>query len=132
GRIHFTADTLWFQPSAHIDEMISRTWKNTVIQATSSDEKTLDITAKLSDDRREMTIYVANMTDKPRQALINIEGFNFKSRSEVQTIGDCDLNESNTYNNKENVVFKRSEAVIAKKNSRYTFPRYSFTVITLK
>jgi alpha-L-arabinofuranosidase len=112
--------------------MISRTWKNTVIQATSSDEKTLDITAKLSDDRREMTIYVANMTDKPRQALINIEGFNFKSRSEVQTIGDCDLNESNTYNNKENVVFKRSEAVIAKKNSRYTFPRYSFTVITLK
>ena len=44
----------------------------------------------------------------------------------------CDLTESNTYENQNNVVFRPSKAKIAKKNAKYTFPRYSYTVITLK
>jgi hypothetical protein len=132
GRIHFNADTLWFQPSAHIDEMMSKTWKPIVVKATSSDEKALDITAKINDGKTEMTVYVANMSDREQKAVLNIEGFSFRSRAEVQTIGGCELTESNTCENKENVVFKPSVANIKKKDAKYSFPKYSYTVITLK
>lgn len=131
GRIHYTSDAIWFEPSACIDEMMMKTWKPNVVQTTSSDEA-LDITAKVDDGKTEMTIYVANMSGEPKEAVINIDGFKFKSAAEVQTIGGCDLTESNTYENQNNVVFHPSKAKIAKKNARYTFPRYSYTVITLR
>ena len=131
GRIHYTSDAMWFEPSACIDEMMMKTWKPNVVQTSSSDEA-LDITAKVDDGKTEMTIYVANMSDEAKDAVLNIDGFKFKTSAEVQTIGGCDLTESNTYENQENVVFKPSKAKIAKKNAKYTFPRYSYTVITLK
>lgn len=131
GRIHYTADTIWFQPSAHIDEMMMKTWKPNVVQTTSSD-KALDITAKVNDQKTEMTIYVANMSNEPRQAILNIRDFRFNPKAEVYTIGDCELTEYNTYENMNNVVFKPSKINVARKNAKYTFPKYSYTVITLK
>lgn len=131
GRIHYTADTIWFQPSAHIDEMMMKTWKPNVVQTTSSD-KALDITAKVNDQHTEMTIYVANMSNEPQQAILNIKDFRFNSKAEIYTIGDCALTEYNTYEKMNNVVFKPSQATIAKKDAKYTFPKYSYTVITLK
>ncbi len=131
GRIHYTADTIWFQPSAHIDEMMMKTWKPNVVATTSSDA-ILDITAKVNDAKTEMTLYVVNRSEKPQEALIEIDHFKYKSKAEVQTIGGCDLTEWNTYENMNNVVFKPSQATFAKKNTKYTFPRYSYTVITLK
>lgn len=131
GRIHYTPDAIWFQPSAHIDEMMMKTWKPNVVQSSSSDQS-LDVTAKINDAKTEMTIYVANMSDQPQAAILNIENFRFGSRAEVQTIGNCELTEYNTYENKDNVVFKSSKASIARKNAKYVFPKYSYTVITLK
>lgn len=131
GRIHYTPDAIWFQPSAHIDEMMMKTWKPNVVQSSSSDQS-LDVTAKINDAKTEMTIYVANMSDQPQAAILNIENFRFGSRAEVQTIGNCELTEYNTYENKDNVVFKSSKASIARKNAKYVFPKYSYTVITLE
>lgn len=131
GRIHYTADTIWFQPSAHIDEMMMKTWKPNVVQTTSSD-KALDITAKVNDRKTEMTIYVANMSNEPRQAILNIKDFRFNPKAEIYTIGDCELTEYNTYKNMNNVVFKPSQVNITRKNAKYTFPKYSYTVITLR
>lgn len=131
GRIHFTADTIWFQPSAHIDEMMMKTWKPNVVATTSSDEA-LDITAKINDQKTEMTIYVANMSDQPREAVLNIDHFRFKPKAEIQTIGGCELTEYNTRDNMNNVVFKPSQATFTRKNTHYLFPKYSYTVITLK
>ena len=105
GRIHYTADTIWFQPSAHIDEMMIKTWKPNVV-ATPPVMKPLDITAKINDSKTEMTLYVVNLSDQPREAILNIDNFRYKSKVEVQTIGDCELTEFNTYENKDNVVFK--------------------------
>ena len=85
GRIHYTADTIWFQPSAHIDEMMMKTWKPNVVQTTSSD-KALDITAKVNEQKTEMTIYVANMSNEPRQAILNIRDFRFNPKAEIYTI----------------------------------------------
>lgn len=131
GRIHYTADTIWFQPSAHIDEMMIKTWKPNVV-ATSTSDEALDITAKINDSKTEMTLYVVNLSDQPREAILNIDNFRYKSKVEVQTIGDCELTEFNTYENKDNVVFKPSQAVFSRKNTKYTFPKYSYTVITLR
>ena len=131
GRIHYTSDTLWFQPSACIDEMMMETWKPNVVQTSSSDAA-LDITAKINDEKTEMTLYIANMSDEPREAVLDIEGFKYRTKAEVQTIGGCDLTEYNTRENPQNVAFRPSTARIARKNARYTFPRYSYTVITLR
>ncbi len=131
GRIHYTSEAIWFQPSAHIDEMMMKTWKPNVVATTSSDEA-LDITAKVNDAKTEMTIYVANMSDQPQKAVLNIDNFRFGSKADVQTIGGCELTEYNTYENQNNVVFKPSKVTLAKKNASYTFPKYSYTVITLK
>ena len=131
GRIHFLADTLWFQPSAHIDEMMMKTWKPNVVSAGSSDP-VLDITAKVDDRRKEMTLYVANLDNRPRKARIDIRNFRYKGKAEIQTIGDCELTELNTYEHKENVVFKSSMARFPDKDGMYTFPKYSYTIITLK
>jgi len=131
GRIHYTSDAIWFQPSAHIDEIMMKTWKPNVVATTSSDS-TLDIMAKVNDRKTEMTIYVVNMSDQPQEAILNIENFRFNSKAKVQTIGDCELTAFNTYENQDNVVFKTSQVLLAKKNAKYIFPRYSYTVINLK
>ncbi|MDH6304304.1 alpha-N-arabinofuranosidase [Parabacteroides sp. PF5-5] len=132
GRIHYTADTIWFQPSAHIDEMMMKTWKPYVVKAVSDNDTILDVTAKINEAKTEMTIYIANLSDQPQEAILNIDNFRFNTRAEVQTIGGCELTEFNTYENMNNVVFKPSRATISRKGTRYTFPKYSYTVITLK
>ena len=75
---------------------------------------------------------MANLGDRPREAVIDLRGFNFKGKAEVQTIGGCELTEYNTYDRKENMVFKRSAAKFSRKGMRYTFPKFSYTIITLK
>jgi hypothetical protein len=132
GRIHYTSDAIWFQPSAHIDAMMMETWKPKVVEATSSNDPVLDVTAKINEAGTEMTIYVVNTTDAPARAVINVSGFRFGSRAQVVTIGDCDLTEYNTYDNRDNVVPVRTQATIRSKDAAYTFPRYSYTMITLK
>ena len=133
GRIHYTADTIWFQPSAHVDEMIMKTWKPTVVKAVSSDEETLDFTAKISENGNELSLYVVNTTDKPADAVINIANFKgFKSKATITTIGGCELTDFNTYTEMNKVVPVTKQGKLASKNAKMTFPKYSFTVITVK
>jgi len=132
GRIHYTSDAIWFMPSAHVDEMVMETWKPNVVQTTSSDDGVLDVTAKVNDAGTEMTLYVANLSDRPADAVINIAGFRHNPRAEVITIGGCDLTETNTYEDRDNVIPVRGEARIGSRDAAYTFPRYSYTTITLK
>jgi alpha-L-arabinofuranosidase len=132
GRIHYTSDTIWFQPSAYIDEIMKQTWKPNVVNAGSSADSLLDVTAKINDAKTELTIYIVNLSEKPQDAIINIDNFKFNTKADVITIGDCDLTEYNTYNNMNNVVPVRKQTTINRKDAKYTFPRYSYTVITLK
>lgn len=131
GRIHYTTDAMWFQPSAHIDELMMKTWKPNVVKTSSSDE-VLDITAKINHEKTEMTLYIANLSDQPQKAALNIDNFNYKPRAEVYTIGGCELTDFNTFDNQNKVVFKPSDANMKKKNTEYIFPEYSYTVIILK
>jgi alpha-L-arabinofuranosidase len=109
-----------------------QTWKPNVVNATSSADNVLDVTAKINDAKNEITIYVANLTDKPQDAVININNFKFNTKAEIITIGDCDLNQYNTYDNMNNVAPKRKQTTLNSKDATYIFPKYSYTVITLK
>ena len=132
GRIHYNSHEIWYMPSAYIDEELSEHWFTNVVKTSSSDEKTLDVTAKLSDKGDSLFIYAVNTSEHDQSAIIDIENFKYRSRAEVWCIGGCDLTETNTVDNKKNVSPKTSKATISKKNARYTFPRYSFTIIKLR
>ncbi|MCD8043437.1 MAG: hypothetical protein LUH10_10280 [Tannerellaceae bacterium] len=131
GRIHYNAHSIWFQPSAYIDEEMSRNWLPNVMQTGSSDEKILDITAKMDESGKTLAIYVANLSDQPQTATLDITDFNHKGKAQVWTIGGCALDETNTDTNMFNVVPKTSRTNLAHKNTKYTFPKYSYTIITL-
>ncbi|RYY20185.1 MAG: hypothetical protein EOP41_09235, partial [Sphingobacteriaceae bacterium] len=108
GRFHYTSNEMWLQPSAYIDEKMAGNWLPNVVETTSSKENVLDITAKINDQKDELSIYVVNITDTPQQALINVGDFKFNGKAQIWTIGDCALTELNTIANKKNVVPKTS------------------------
>ncbi|MDR1746192.1 MAG: hypothetical protein LBR49_02850 [Tannerella sp.] len=128
GRIHYNSHSIWFQPSAYIDEAMATTWLPNVVKTVSSDERTLDITAKMNDKGDTLALYVVNLADQAQEAVIDIKNFPHKSKADIWTIGGCDLNEANTDKNMYNVVPKVSSKNFGKK---YAFPRYSYTIITL-
>ena len=132
GRVHYTSDEIWFQPSAHEDEMMSKNWLFNVLETSSSQEKVLDITAKTNDKKSELSIYVVNVTDQPQEAVINVDGYKYASTASVWTIGGCELTDYNTVEQKDKVAPKTSTMKMKRKNTKYTFPKYSYTVITLK
>lgn len=132
GRVHYTSNEIWFQPSAYEDEMMSNNWLFNVLDATSSQDKKLDVTAKTNDDKSELSIYVVNITNQPQKATINIDGYKIQSRAKIWTIGGCELTDYNTVEAKETVAPKIETVRIKSKNTQYTFPKYSYTVITLK
>ena len=131
GRVHFTSDEIWFQPSAFEDEMMSHPWLLNVVKATSSEDNVLDVTAKTDDKGKVMKIYVVNLTDEPRKAILDITGFRFKNRASTWTLGGCDLDTYNTVENKTAVAPVIGTTTVKQKGTAYTFPRYSYTVITL-
>ncbi|MDR1172539.1 MAG: hypothetical protein LBL24_08810 [Bacteroidales bacterium] len=131
GRIHYNSHAIWFMPSAYIDEAMISNWLPNVMETGSSDEHAVDITAKMNDSGDTLSLYVANLSDQPREAVLNIENFRYKGKAKVWTIGGCDLNETNTDKNMLNVVPKTSQISLPRKNAKYTFPRYSYTIITL-
>jgi len=132
GRVHYTSNEIWFQPSAYIDEKMSTDWLPNVIEAKSSTDSILDVTAKINDRKDSLSIYVVNLSDSPRKAVINVAGFKFSGKASTWMIGDCELTGLNTVENKQNVAPKTGIIPFSKKGSAYIFPKYSYTVITLK
>ena len=132
GRVHYTSDEIWFQPSAYIDEKMSKDFLPVVVEASSSKESILDITAKVSADRDSLSIYVVNLNDSAQTAILNIADFRFRGKASTWMIGDCELNTLNTLSNKEAIAPKTGTMTFSRKDTKYTFPKYSYTIITLK
>jgi len=132
GRVHYTSNEIWFQPSAYIDEKMSANFLPNVVLATSSVDSLLDVTAKMNNKKDSLSIYVVNLSNTPQQAVINVAGFSFGGKAQTWTIGDCELTGFNTVDNKTAVAPKLGAVPFGKKNAAYTFPKYSYTVLTLK
>jgi len=132
GRVHYTSSEIWFQPSAFIDEKMSTDWLPNVVEATSSNDTILDITAKINDKKDSLSIYVVNISNAPQKAIVNVDGFKFSGKAMTWLIGDCELTDFNTVENKVKVAPKKGSVSFNKKNMTYSFPKYSYTVFTLK
>lgn len=132
GRIHYTSNEIWFQPSAYIDEVMSKDWLLDVVEAVNSNDTVLDVTAKMSEDKSKLAVYIVNVTDKPQKAIINIEGFKPTSKAKLWKIGGCDLNEFNTVDAKNNVSPTEEKIRWKKNNNKCVIPKYSYTVIMLE
>jgi exodeoxyribonuclease VII small subunit len=89
-------------------------------------------TAKLNDAGDSLFVYVANISEHDQTAEIEIDNFKFKNKADVWSIGGCDLTETNTVDNKMNVSPKTKRISLPRKGAKYTFPRYSYTIIKLK
>jgi uncharacterized protein YbjQ (UPF0145 family) len=131
GRIHYNSHAIWFMPSAYIDEAMIANWLPNVMKTSSSNELVVDITAKMNDSGDTLSLYIANISDQPQEAILNIENFHHKGKANIWTIGGCDLNETNTDKNMFNVVPKTSQIRLPRQNVKYTLQRYSYTIITL-
>ena len=105
-------------------------WKPYVVETTSSEPQKIDLTAKINEKGDELTLYVVNLTDQPQEAIIGINNFVSKGKAEIVTLGDCALTEYNTADKQDNVVPRYSRQNI-KGETAYTFPKYSYTMITL-
>ena len=75
---------------------------------------------------------MVNLSDQPKEAVINIDGYNYKNNATVWTLGGCELTDYNTVEEKDKVAPKITKMKMKRKNTTYTFPKYSYTVITLK
>jgi hypothetical protein len=64
--------------------------------------------------------------------IINVDGYKYGSSAQVWTIGGCELTDYNTVEEKDKVAPKTTTMKMKRKNTNYTFPKYSYTVITLK
>lgn len=131
GRIHYNSHALWFQPSAYIDEEMINNWLPNVMQTGSSNEQEVDITAKMDENGNTLALYIVNLSDQPREAMLEIANFNHTGKANVWTIGDCELTDINTDKNRYQVIPKTSRINFSRKKPQYTFPRYSYTIITL-
>jgi alpha-L-arabinofuranosidase len=103
-----------------------------VVETSSSDEKLLDVTAKVNDAGDSLFVYVANISDHDLTADIKIENFKYRSKADVWYIGGCDLEETNHADNKMNVSPQEKRIVLPRQGAKYTFPRYSYTIIKMK
>jgi len=131
GRVHYTSNEVWFQPSAYEDQMMSEDFLPIVLDTYSSEDGILDILAKTNEKRDVLKIYVVNLASGPQKATIDVDGFKYKSKAETWTIGDCELTDYNTVENKTAVAPVLGKTSFKKKGTEYTFPKYSYTVITL-
>ena len=132
GRVHYTTHEIWFQPSAYIDEKIAKDGLTNVVEAISNADSILDVTAKLSDDKRTLQVCVVNLTDHPQSAVIDFANFDRKGKVNEWMIGDCELTAYNTVEAKETVVPKVKDISLSGKKGKYTFPKYSYTILTFK
>jgi hypothetical protein len=130
GRIHYNSHAIWFMPSAYIDEAMIANWLPNVMKTGSSNELVVDITAKMNDSGDTLSLYVVNLSGQPQEAIINIDNFSHKGKVDTWTIGGCDPDETNTDKNMFNVVPEISQVSLPRKNAEYTFPRYSYTIMT--
>ncbi|MDR0938800.1 MAG: hypothetical protein LBN29_05515 [Mediterranea sp.] len=134
GRVHYTTNDIWFQPSAYIDQRMVTGFLPNVVEATSSADSLLDVTAKMNLRGDTLAVMVVNLSDAPQAATIDLGNFRPSGRANIWTIGDRDLTAWNTVDDQQAVAPTVKDARLPLRGGKvsYTFPRYSYTILTWK
>lgn len=130
GRIHFTPERIFFQPSYYVDRMFADEWLPRVVQA-ASDVKMLDVTAKQSADGRVLTVYLVNLDAAPVGVKLELKGFAPGKGAAVQ-IHSPDLEAKNTPETPSSVVSRKLDWKWNAAQPTLEVPGYSFTAVRLE
>lgn len=132
GMLFFTPSRVWGQPPYYVTQMISRNALPLCVQADfKSPNNDLDVTARMSEDGRTLTLQVVNLDAQRLKSRIRL--LSFMPRSPVARVTRIagEIDDVNTADDPEKVVPWEQSWRYAIENGEitYTFPPYSFTVL---
>jgi alpha-L-arabinofuranosidase len=128
GRIHYTPEKIFYQPSYYIDRMFGVEWLPIVVNAESS-EPTLDVTAKMNEKGDVLTLYILNIDKNALETEFEITGFQAKT-AYVRRIASNDMKAHNTPEKPESIVPVDVKWKFMD-DMKMTVPGYSFTTVRL-
>jgi hypothetical protein len=132
GMLFFTPSQVWGQPPYYVTQMISRNALPLRVQADfKSPGNALDVTARMSEDARTLTLQVVNLDAQRLKTRIRLLRFTPGNPVARVTRIAGEIDDVNTPDDPENIVpWERSwRYAIENGESTYTFPPYSFTVL---
>jgi len=125
GRIHFTPDQIFFQPSYYVDRMFADEWLPVVVESR-SERKGIDAVAKKNADGSVLAVYLANADTEPVKARLEVKGFEFNAAAARQ-IASSDPEALNTPQNPQTIAARNVPCDM----NGVELPARSFTVVRL-
>jgi hypothetical protein len=128
GRIHFTPSSVFLQPPAYIDKLVTDTWAPQMVETSVSQASGLDIVSRTSEDGRRLVMYAVNDGGAAVEAAISIAGFSAQTgKVEVSELAG-DPSAVNSPSEPLRITPRRTTWQYSP-NSAYRFPAHSYTVL---
>lgn len=131
GLLFLSPSKVWAQPSYYVTQMISRNRLPLRVEVTMSQASdSLDAIACTSEDHRELTLQVTNISDRPQSVQLHLDGFNPSAPADVTEISGK-LDEENTAADPMHVAPRQHNwaGEFHEGAASYSFPPHSFSII---
>ncbi len=129
GQVFFTPSQVWGMPPYYAQQMAASHHLPLLAECeVENNDGQLDVTATRSEDGRQLTLHVANVSGRPVNARLNINGFGRVSKATSVTLSG-DLNAVNTPEQPERVT-PVSEEIEPSASGNHEFAPYSYTILT--
>ena len=134
GLLFLNPHKVWPQPPYFVTQMISKNYLPKCVRADVTGAEGLDVTARISDDGRVLTLQVMNPGPRETAAQIQLDGFTPPSPSAHVAQLSGELNAVNTAQNPTNIapVERKWPAKFENRTATYTFPPQSFTLLRVE
>jgi alpha-L-arabinofuranosidase len=131
GLLFFNQDHVWGQPSFYVTQMISDDYLPDVVKTTfTTQQDTLDITARINKRSKEISLQVVNHKSKSVNTQITINSAkNLIGSVSVAELKAAGLDDWNTIDSPDRIVPLRKQITIKNNVCEYTFAPYSFTIM---
>ena len=133
GLLFLDQSKVWGQPSYYVTQMAAESYQPLCVESfVDSYMNSLDVTACISEDKKELSLRVVNLDKWDIETEISLLDFHYDGKAEVVQIKG-ELQDRNTADNPENIVPVKSSIKIEDgQNVEYSFPAHSFTIINFK
>lgn len=135
GLLFLNPSKAWLQPPGYVTRMMSQHFQPLVVQSeVQNSGDGFDVTAKRSEDGKQLVLQVVNVSDESRTASIALTGFNPTARLAKVEVLPASLDAANTATATTHVTPRLMdwEHELARGRSRHQFLPHSFTVIQLR
>jgi len=129
GIIFFTPDKVWGQPPYYAARMTAEAYQPLNVECTC--DGPLDVCAAVSEDGKELCIYVVNLQEEHAVVDFNLGGFVPEGEIKVNVLHGDDLTGDNPYENMDGISTK-TRSISASDLNGFSIPAWSFTTLQLK